>query len=30
MNKKGFPASGAIMAGSVFRQIVEYMVDSGF
>ena len=27
MNKKGYPASGAIMAGSVFRQIVELMTE---
>lgn len=27
MNKKGYPASGAIMAGSVFRQIVDLMTE---
>lgn len=27
MNKKGYPVSGAIMAGSVFRQIVELMTE---
>ena len=27
MNKKGYPASGAIMAGSVFRKIVELMTE---
>jgi cell division protein FtsI/penicillin-binding protein 2 len=28
MNKMGLPASGAFMAGSVFSEIVNYMVDS--
>lgn len=28
MNKMGLPVSGAFMAGSVFREIVNYMVDS--
>lgn len=27
MNKKGYPASGAIMAGSVFRRIVDLMTE---
>ena len=27
MNKKGFPASGAVMAGSVFRRIVDLMTE---
>lgn len=26
INKKGLPASGELMAGEVFRQIVDYMV----
>jgi hypothetical protein len=28
MNKIGLPASSSLMAGSVFSQIVNYMVDS--
>ena len=30
MNKIGLPASGSLMAGSVFSEIVDYMVDSEF
>ena len=29
MNKKGYPANSYLMAGSVFKEIVDYMVDSG-
>ena len=28
MNKMGLPASSSLMAGSVFSQIVNYMVNS--
>lgn len=27
MNKIGFPASGGLMAGSVFKDIVDYMTE---